>query len=317
MPLFTVLKNILVLLKTKKEFPNIIPKGDLSKIEVNNLKSNVKNLFGHQIAFTVINSADSIVISMILGLNDLAIYNNYYYIFSAVVSILTILFSSIQAGIGNDIIVNDNNEAFDKFLKFRTLIFFIVSFCSICLFTLYQPFMKIWMGNDMLLKDNEMFFFVIGFFITQTRRIVTTYKNAAGLWKEDFLKPYIIIVVDLLIDIILIKHVGLIGAMISTIISMFFIAFPWETGVLYKNLFKKNLIEYYIYYFKEIIILNICIVILRITLPFLPFSGIFGLLVTLIYSVLIFAIIYLLTHFREKNFIWIFKRTFKLLKNKQ
>ena len=98
---------------------------------------------------------------------------------------------------------------------------------------------------------------------------------------------------------------------------MFFIAVPWETGVLYKNLFKKNLIEYYIYYFKEIIILNICIVILRITLPFLPFSGIFGLLVTLIYSVLIFAIIYLLTHFREKNFIWIFKRTFKLLKNKQ
>ena len=314
LPLFTIVKNIIVYYSVKKNFPQYVLSGELARDEKNKLKSNVKCLFGHQIAFTVINSADSIVISMILGLNDLAIYNNYYYIFLALVSILNIVFSSIQAGIGNDVLTSNSDEVYSKFLKFRSFVFALVSLFSVCLFALYQPFMKIWMGEKYLINDSYIYIFSIGFFITQTRRVITTYKNAIGMWKEDVLKPYIVIVADLIIDFILINHIGVIGAMISTILSMFFIAIPWETNILFKKLFNKRPVGYYLYYIKEFIIMIILIGIINIVLSFYEISGIVGILATFMYSLILFSCVYFITHINDKNLLWIFKRGFNFVR---
>ena len=317
LPLFTILKNIIVFYSVKRNFPQYVLDGNLESKEKEQLKSNVKCLFGHQIAFTVINSADSVVISMLLGLTDLAIYNNYYYIFLALVSILNIVFTSIQAGIGNDVLTDDIENVHDKFLKFRSFVFLIVSLFSVCLFTLYQPFMRLWMGEKYLISDNYVIIFVIGFFITQTRRIITTYKNAIGMWKEDVLKPYIVIVVDLIIDFILIKQIGVIGAMISTIISMFFIAIPWETNILYRKLFKMKPIKYYLYYFKEFIIMIFTVLILNYVLSFYNVYNPIQLFLVLIYTISVFSGIYFITHIKDNNLFWIFSRLFKLLKQKK
>ena len=65
------------------------------------------------------NSFDSIFLSMFLGLKTVAIYGNYYYIMSAISGILTILMTSLSAGIGNSIAtetVEKNYRDLNKFV---------------------------------------------------------------------------------------------------------------------------------------------------------------------------------------------------------
>ena len=317
LPIFTVIKNIIVSKKIKKEYPNIIGMGDITNSEKKAISKNIKALFGHQIAFTIINSADSVILSMLLGLNELAIYNNYYYVFSAIVNIITILFTSIQAGIGNDVITNNKEEIFKNFKRFRLIVFIIVGICSMCFLTLYQPFMKIWMGKTMMLSEKCVIIFVIGFFITQVRRVITTYKNATGMWREDFYKPYVVIIVDIIIDFILINRIGSIGAMVSTIVSMGLIAIPWEIHVIYKHLFKKSKFEYYRFFAKEIVIFAINCLIMIFIVNFIHLSGIINIIIRLIVTILISASIYLISHYNDEEFKWCYERLKKLIKYKE
>lgn len=306
-PLSTFLKNVLVSIRIDKIYPEIRAKGKLTKEESRKVFENVKALFGHQIAFTVINSADNIVLSATLGLNELTIYNNYYYIFNAVMAILTIYFHSIQAGIGNDIILNKEN-IFDNFKRFRISTLFVVEMAGACLFVLTQPFMKIWMGTSLMYSELVVIVFVIGFYITQMRKVVTTYKNAAGMWKIDFYKPYIVIVVDLVVDLILIQKIGAIGAMISTVVSMGLIAVPWETIVLYKNLFKKNALEYFAFMGIQVCFYILTLVGLRYLFQWIAIDGIKGLIIDFVITVVLEGILLILFNLRKPEFRWLIKR---------
>ena len=316
LPVATVIKNIIVSIRVDKEFKDIKAVGKLDSNEVKSVFSNMKALFGHQVAFTVINSADSIILSAIIGLNELTIYNNYYYVISALTALLTIFFSSIQAGIGNSIVLDSEEDVFKTFKRFRFVTYFCVEGAAIILFGLFNPFMKVWMGENLMLNPLAVLIFITGFYVTQIRRAVTTYKNAAGLWSPDLIKPYIVIAVDVLIDLYLIKQIGSIGAMISTIISMGFIAIPWETVVLYKHIFKKSPVENIVFMLKETVLFAVSIFIANIVSSFIRIDGFVGLLVRFVVFALLAMILCITMHFYLEEYKWAIGRTKAFLRNK-
>ena len=316
-PVFTILKNMIISHSVDKNFPAVSTEGDLSTKEKKKLLDNIKDLFGHQICFTIINSADNILLSSYLGLKELTIYNNYYYIFSAIVNIITIFFSSIQAGLGNDLIINNEEAIYSNFKRFRLFVYIIIEISSMCLVFLYQPFMRVWMGEKMMMTSCSVLLFSLGFYITQTRKVITTYKNASGQWKADFWKPYIVIFVDVIVDIFLIKKIGSIGAMISTIISMGLIAIPWETKVLFKNVFKREMKEHILFLIKYIIItiINFCIIYLVFLFFKVP-NPIINIGIRLILIVVISISINILFNYNTKELSWGFERIKLLIKNR-
>lgn len=315
MPIFTIIKNLLVSYKIDKTYPEIREYGNITKEEQAKNISNIKVLFGHQIAFTVINSADNIILSAMLGLNELAIYNNYYYVLNALISIMTLLFSSIQAGIGNSIILDDKEIVYKNYKRFRLFIFMLTCCFTNCLICLYQPFMKLWMGEKYLLSNLSVIIFSLGFYITQTRRVITTHKNAAGMWKQDFLKPYIWIVLDIILDLILIPKIGAIGAMIATIISALLVAIPWENYVIYKHLFNKKITEQYCFFAKEFLILILsAIVTIKLT-SILELSLILQMIYNLIMASIVSITLNVLFHIRNEEFIWLIEYIKKYLVN--
>ena len=314
MPIFMIVKNLLISRKIDKTYPEIKAKGQITKEEQKKIIGNIKSLFGHQVAFTVINSADNIVISMMLGLNDLAIYNNYYYIIAALINVVTIIFTSIQAGIGNSIIVDEKEVVYTNYTRFRVFVYTVVLSFSVCLYLLYQPFMKIWMGKSMMLSDFDVLIFTIGFYITQIRRVVTTYKNAAGLWKEDFLKPYLWIVVDIIFDIIFIPIFGVVGAMLATTVSCIIIAMPVEIHVLYKKLLHRNEIDQYAFMVKEILLFAACIGVSYLITKNITVPGVLGLAFYIAVAILILSLVIILTRYGTSEFKWMCQRIKHLFK---
>ncbi len=245
LPCTTFLVNIIRYVTVNKMYPQYVCSGTVEKGFIDDLKLKIKALIGHKIGANVIWFSDSIVISTFLGLNVLAIYSNYYYIMNAIIGLLAIVYNSILASVGNSLVTEKEEK---NYLDFKNLNFgntWIVAWCSICLVCMYQPFMELWMGKNLMFPMEIVVLFAVYFYTWMFNKVANTYMNAAGLWSEAFWKPYVSSIINLLLNIILVNIIGIAGVLISTIVASVFIETPWESSVLHRCLFKRKAITYY------------------------------------------------------------------------
>ncbi len=250
-PLSTVATNLANAYLAKKMFPNIVCRGSISKEMKDGIKKRIAGLVSFKIYNVIFTSVDTIVISAFLGLTTLAIYNNYYYIQSTIIGFLTILTASITAGIGNKMVTDSTDANYADFKKFTFANGWLCSWCSICLLCLYQHFMQWWVGSELMFTVDTMVLMVLYFLLPRLTTMTYTYREAAGLWWEDRFRPLVATVVNLVVNIILVKIIGINGVIISTLLCTIFINIPWGTIILFKNYFKRSPAEYFmkiIYY---------------------------------------------------------------------
>lgn len=302
-PITTCLSNIITAICTKKKFPDLQPVGDISREKFEDIIKKVGALFGHKVGGKFLNSVDSIVISAMLGLNVLAKYTNYITVFNSVVMFAYTCYSAIRAGIGNSLYLESKERNYYNFRQLCFMNSWLLGWCSICLLCLYQSFIELWLGKEMMIETySTIILFVLYFYIQQYRQIVLTYKDAAGLWKEDMIKPYMESIINLGVNIILVSIVGLNGIILSTIIAITVIAIPWETTIVFKVIFQKKSIEYYIDFLKNT--LPVCVA----ALPTWFLCGLIqghtwlSLMFKAIVCVFMPNIILLLLYFRRKEF---------------
>ncbi len=302
MPLSTLLLNILRNYFVNKTFPEYKCRGNLEKGFIKELYQKIKALLGHKIGATVITSADSIVISSIIGLQVLAIYSNYYQIINALIGVITIFYTAITASIGNSIVKSNHNNIIKQFYSLTFTNNWIVSWASICLLCLFQPFMELWMGKDLMFDFYVVILFVIFFYSWLFRRIGLTYKDAAGMWEQDFWKPYVGIIINIIANIVLCYYIGVSGALLSTIFIMIFIYFPWETHVLFRDLFKNSTKRYYQRMITYAITTIITAVITYFVCSLLKGNGIIYLVKKGIICCIVPNILFIISYFRLEEF---------------
>ena len=228
-----ILNNILTAVVAGRMYPEYRARGSLDRTERRSINHRIADLFTAKVGSVIVYSSDTIVISAFLGLSALAIYQNYYYIFTAVTSVVTIVFTSVRAGLGNSIIVDGKEKVFADFRKFLLIIAWISGFCCACFLCLYQPFMVLWVGPDLLLDFGVVICLVVYFYVHCMNVFLNSYKDAAGMWHEDRFRPLVEALANLTLNIVLVQHIGLYGVVLSTILSMLLVA-PW----LVHNLFS-------------------------------------------------------------------------------
>lgn len=192
-------------------------------------------LFLHKIGGIIVNSADAIVISAFLGLTVLGKYQNYYSIMLSVIGFVLLLNSSSQAGIGNKLAVSEAVEIRHLFDNYNFLIFSICSVCCSCFLNLYQPFITLWLGADMLLDNGIVAVLCVYFYVFLLMMPGNSFENARGLWQYDRHRPLLEGILNLSMNLILVRFIGLYGILLSTIFSMLFFSIPW----LYYNVTKQ------------------------------------------------------------------------------
>lgn len=240
LPFFTMLYNLVRYMYVLREYPYIEIKGIIDYEEKKKIRKNIFALFLHKIGGIAVNTIDNIVISFFLGLLILSNYNNYYYLLSAVTSLITIFFSSLTAGIGNSVILDDNNRVKENFFAIFYINGVIVSVCTVCFFSMYQDFISLWVGKQYLFSIYTMILFCFYFFIHTIRRTVIMYRDASGQWRDNQWQPIVASFVNFILNIILIKIIGINGILISTLISMILVDMPWEGITICKNLLNTS-----------------------------------------------------------------------------
>lgn len=144
------------------------------------LKKQVSGLIINSIADTARNSLDNIILSTLFGLTVVAVYGNYYYVYSALYAIMLVINSVVSAG---DSIASESIEKKYADLKKFTFIYAIISgWMIICMFCLYQPFMQLWVGRKLMLSDFNMMLICIYFYAINMNNSRNLYANDNGLW---------------------------------------------------------------------------------------------------------------------------------------
>lgn len=295
--------NVATAAIANKLYPEFKPNGKLPHDEVQQINHRIRDLFTAKLGSVVIGSVDTIVISAFLGLTTLAIYQNYYFIMNSICGFITVIFSSITAGIGNSLVAESTEKNFNDFKKFTFIICFILCICCCCFAGLYQPFMRLWVGKELVLDYSFVILFCILFYCLELAMVWATVKDAAGMWHSDRFRPLIGASANLIMNIILVQKIGLYGIILSTVFSYAFISMPWLVHNLFKYLYKGSITAY----LKDLVVyVLVAIVSTAITIAackMVTMEGLMELLIKGIICVAIPLIIEIVIYRRKAEFV--------------
>lgn len=240
------LTNIATAIYADKLYPQFQPEGNMPREEVKQINQRIKDLFTARLGGVIVNSADTIVISAFLGLKVLAVYQNYYFILTAIIGVVTVVFSSVTAGIGNSLVVETKEKNFNDLINFTFIICWISGVCSCCFLNLFQPFMEIWVGKELMLGFSAVICLVIYYYVYEVNQLLNTYKDAGGIWHEDRFRPLVTAIANLGMNLLMVQYIGIYGIILSTVLSMLIVGMPWLFHNLFTTLFPEKLLIPYL-----------------------------------------------------------------------
>lgn len=240
------LNNICTAVAATKMYPNYTPRGQLTREQTQSINGRIRDLFTGKLGSVVLNSSDTVVISAYLGLTVLAVYQNYYFMITSILAIIEIVLQSIMAGLGNSFITETKEKNYRDFLKFTFLYLWLIGVCTCCFLGLFQPFIKIWVGEELMLAFSAVICFAVYFFVYALNRFLNIYKDAAGLWHEDRFRPLITALTNLMLNLLWVRNWGIYGVLLSTVVSMIVVGMPWLLHNVFTLFFDRNQLKDYI-----------------------------------------------------------------------
>lgn len=262
LPIFSIITNVARAKVIDKHYPQYVARGKIDKKTLHQIIYKVKALVVSKIGSTLVTSFDAIVISMYLGIAILGKYNNYNYIMTSVIGFVQLLFTAVGAGIGNSLKTESKEKNYRDFIELTYINDWILCFCSACFLSLYQPFITLWIGDDFLLPMTSVVLIVIYFYAQRMPSVLSTYRDAAGIWEKDQFRPIVVGVSNLILNVILVKHIGLPGVLLSSILTWIGIGIPWQLHISVDGLFPGKRWNYVLYLVKDAVLTGVIAIVI-------------------------------------------------------
>lgn len=260
-----VLENIVINIIVNKKYEYVRDLSDsenMPKELKKDITTKVKGLLFHKIGGFVVLGTDNIIISMTKGLGVVAVgmYANYNMIIGQVKILFGNMINSLTASVGNLLIEKDKSKARSIYKSMLLLNSWIFCFCSISIYCMIEPFVKIWIGSEYLLSKFVLITLVINLYIQGMRNTSNTFKEAAGIFYEDRFIPLIESIINIVVSIIFVQIFGLAGVFMGTITSTMLLLIYSYPKYVYKLVLGGTYAEYFkLYAFHGILTLSICL----------------------------------------------------------
>lgn len=244
--LFSILINVVSSLVASQKYPFINGKNKIDPVEKKTIWTNIKAMFAYQVGNVVVNHTDNILISLLISTITVGFYSNYSMVISAVSTFATLIFTSVQASIGNLAVKENPERQYEVFKKLSVVGFCITSFATVSFITLFQDFITILYTDYYLLDFNIVIACSINFYMVNILQPIYCYRNTVGLFRQTKRVMIYTAILNIILSVILGKTCGLFGILIATFISRLLTNFWFEPIKLYKHYFHKSAKEYFI-----------------------------------------------------------------------
>lgn len=298
-----VMQNLICAFISRKMYPQYVPNGQVAPDLLKEITKKVRGLIVNKFGSTILRSADSIVISAFLGLTILAVYQNYYFVLTAIISLFAIVYESLLAGVGNSLVTETPSKNYHDFVNVTYIIGGLICGCCCCFVGMFQPFIEIWVGTEFLMEMPLVFCLVAYFFLFEIDQLIGMYKDAAGIWYSDRFRPLISAIANLSLNILLVRFIGLYGVLLSTVIALFILDIPWLIRNTFKNVFDNMPCKkYYCLLLRIVCYTCVCVIVTHIICIQICINVYVDLLVRGIISVIVPVVIILVGEHRREQF---------------
>lgn len=236
----TVFYYIALEILSKKKFGQYYPEGKIDDAIKQTVKKQVIGLSVSNVLGVSRDSMNTILITSFFGLYISGKYSNYCTVYDLVIGFFLIVTKAIQSSIGNSIVSETVEKNYDNLTKMEFLHNIVVMACTAYMLTLYQPFMKIWMGEDLMFSDSLMILFVLYFYIRAMSEVRNAYFSALGYWWKAKWLFVIEAVVVITLMIVMGKTIGVAGIIIAPSISVMTVNYVGVTNLLFREYFKTG-----------------------------------------------------------------------------
>ncbi|WML50681.1 hypothetical protein RCG23_21195 [Neobacillus sp. PS3-34] len=272
----------------------------------NNIVTNVKAMFLHNIGGYLVYGTDNLLISSLISVSTVGLYSNYTMITGQLTGLLNPILSGIGSSVGNLMATESSNKIYSIFKVSYLLNFWIYSLCVIFLFNILEPFISWWLGKQYLLDNLTFIFILINLYLDGSRTSIGTFKNKAGLFVQDKYMPLLEGFINLISSLVLVKQFGLAGIFIGTTISTIATVFWTQPCIVYKNVFKIPVSKYFsTYCFYSILTLLSCYISAEICNIFVPGNSLISLIEKGIICLFVPNIIYVGVFYKTEEFKYI------------
>lgn len=212
-----------------------------------------KAMLFHKIGSSLVLNMDEVIISALIGIGILGIYSNYVSLATSLISIFSLLFTPLIAGIGTLFVSNKVEKMYNYFHAMFGILFVVGVFCFLSFYLLSDFVIYYWLGKEFIFEISYVFVITLNYFLNFFRQVTLTYRDACGLFYYDRYKSIFEGIVNLILSIILALNFGFVGVLMATIITNLFLTLIIEPFVLYKYAFKKDIKSFYFKQYSYII----------------------------------------------------------------
>ena len=248
----TMASNLILSYITSKKYADFFNdrSASISEDEKKSLFKDLACLTVYNLSGVVINSTDSIFISALIGTVEVAIVGNFTLIINSIRTAVNQVVIAAKPSIGN-LAVSATPEKQENVFNIMNFLFFCIScLCSTCLMVLLNPFVsEIWFrGDKYRIAVGIIALLVINFHIAVMVFPVESFRTANGLFVQGWMRPAVMAVMNIVLDMVFGKLWGIAGIFLATTISRLLTQVWFDPYLIYKMVFKKSPMKYFFIY---------------------------------------------------------------------
>lgn len=288
---------------TTREFPFLKTN---KKVTINpaikkHIYKNTRGLINTKLGQVLINSTDSVLISVMVGTAFLGKYANYQMITSGLLVLSTVLPSSITSSVGNAGVTESKRTLTRSFDALDFSSFLIYSTISIVLLNVANPIVMTFFGVDRVLPFSSLIFICLNFYLSSLREILLTFKSSLGLFWQDRKRPIIAGITNLIVSIILGKFMGFNGIILGTIITHLFVNLTIEPIIIFHDGLWHSALAYYFSSFARFLLVVLVSILTILINHFVPSVGIIWIIVRVLVVFVVILPIYFIVFRKNEN----------------
>ena len=243
----TVVNNLYVSRKADRLYPCLREKRELPKEEKKAIFRDVRHMFSYKAGGQLLTGTDNLYISSMISTATVGIYDNYTMIQTMVVTAFTnTLNQAVLGSIGN-LNATGTQEQKKRIFDVYSLVFsWITTFCALSLLALYNPFIRIWAGEDWLLPMSTVEVICLNYFLPNVLTPVWSYRNTTGLFRETRDILLYAAGINLVLSYFMGLRWGLTGILAATAVSRVLTSFWYEPYLLHKRIFGCSSIPFFL-----------------------------------------------------------------------
>lgn len=315
----TLACNVMLSHKANNLYPYLKqkPERKLTYVESKDIQYKIFAMAKYRFGAFVIDGTDNIIISKFVGLSAVGIYSNYLLLLSVVKQSVGLFTQALVPSVGNYAATGENNEISKLFYQI-----FFVSFClytifTTCFFVLFNPLIKVWLGELYLFDMFTVGMIVLNFYLYGMHQGMLVFRNALGLYVHMQWKPIAEAIINLVMSILLVSRYGVVGVVIGTTVSYITTGLWVEPFVFFRIHLKTSTRLYWLKFLKYTIITLFSAIVSFIICNYVPTGGVIGLLLRLLVCLFISTMCIVAFSFRSTEFKDCTKRLFDLLNIKR